>query len=68
RDYSQLSWMSSRVYTVGFEEFPYIQEFVPNELIANAKELALQVAKRLFDRFGWEPTIQLLRDVQATLR
>jgi Putative DNA-binding domain len=68
RDYSQLGWMSSRVYTVEFKEFPFIQEFAPNELIGNAKELALQVAKRLFDRFGWELTLQLLRDVQATLR
>lgn len=67
RDYSQSSWMSMRMYTVGFKEFPYSQEFARSELIANAKELAVQIAKRLFDRLGWEPTIQLLRDVQATL-
>ena len=45
-------WMSSRVYKADIKEFPYAQEFARNELIANPKEAALQVAKKLFDLFG----------------
>jgi hypothetical protein len=66
-DFSPLSRMSSRVFKAEFDVFPYSQEVLRNELIANFKELALQAAKKLFDRIGWEPKMQLLQSIQATL-
>ena len=41
---------------------------LPNaQLVANTKELALEPAKYLFQRFGWNPGVALLRDLQTEL-
>ena len=47
------------------EEFLYKAELRRDELIADARQLALGQAQRLFDRSKWESTKGLLQRIQA---
>lgn len=49
-------------------QLQYRVELSRPELTANPKELALKPAAELFRRFGWDPGIELLRELQAQLR
>ena len=42
----------------------FVFELHKFELVANTKELALKPAAELFQRFGWDPGIGVLRDIQ----
>jgi len=55
-------------YKASIQEFPYTLDLQRTELIAEPKELALKAARELFRRFGWEPSLEHLRDQQAHLR
>ncbi len=64
------TWPRTPMYLAGaqdahMEEFPYKADLRRDELIANAHQLALGQAQRLFDRFKWEPTKGLLQGIQA---
>ena len=43
---------------------PYTVEIPAVTLVANPAELALQPAAELFQRFGWDPGIAMLRDIR----
>ena len=46
---------------------PYKEDLSRAELIANTRELALQPATKLFQCFGWDPGIKILRDIQSDI-
>ena len=48
-------------------EFPYRFDLSKTELITASKELALKPATELFRHFGWDPGLEVLRDIQAEL-
>ena len=48
-------------------EFPYEIDLTRAELIINPRDLALNSAVELFRRFGWDPGLEVLRDMQAKL-
>ena len=50
------------------EEFPYEINITLTRLIAESRELALKPALELFRRFGWDPNIEVLREMQSNLR
>lgn len=54
-------------YTASIGKFPYVVELLRTKLIATPRELALEPARELFKRFGWNPSLELLRDQQAEL-
>jgi hypothetical protein len=49
------------------EELPYRIDLMQLQLITEPRELALKPARELFQRFGWEPSLDLLRDIQEEL-
>jgi len=57
-----------QTYTASIDEFPYSIDLSRTRLIAEARELALQPANELFQRFGWEPSLESLRSQQSELR
>lgn len=46
------------------QEFPYSVDLSRTELITASRELALKPAVELFQRFGWDPGLDILRDMQ----
>lgn len=55
-------------YKASIQEFPYEVVVQRTELVANSRELALLPVIQVFLRFGWRPSIELLREQQAELR
>lgn len=49
------------------DKLPYSVDLSKTELITASKELALKPATELFRRFGWDPGLEVLRDIQAEL-
>lgn len=49
-------------------EFPYVIDLARTDLIANPRQHALDGAMELFKRFGWEGTVDVLRDWQAEFK
>lgn len=56
-----------REHKIELDELPYVLDVSKTELIIASKELALKPAMELFWRFGWDPSLDLLRDMQAEL-
>lgn len=54
-------------YTTDIDKFPYRIEKPRTAIVATARELALQPALELFQHFGWDPSLDLLREEQANL-
>jgi hypothetical protein len=54
-------------YTASIESFSQPKELPRTSLIAEAKELALIFSAELFKRFGWNPTLDMLRGLQSEL-
>jgi hypothetical protein len=54
-------------YKASIRELPYQVNVSHIELISAASELALRPAVELFQRFGWDPSLEMLRDIQAEL-
>ena len=50
--------------TASVKEMPYKVELPAVKLVANPAELALRPAAELFQRFGWDPGIAMLRDIR----
>ena len=48
-------------------EFPYKIDLSRTQLITEPRDLALKSALELFRRFGWDPGLEVLRDIQAGL-
>ncbi len=57
-----------QVCRTSMPKYSYIKEFSRGELISEPRELALKPTVEFFQRFGWSPSSQLLRDSQARLR
>jgi hypothetical protein len=49
------------------EELPYKVDLPQLQLFTEPRELALKPARELFQHFGWEPSLDLLRDIQDEL-
>lgn len=64
----RVGFFRPKIYTAdtAFETRPSV--YARDALIGQARELALTSASELFMRFGWEPSIDQLRDLQAELR
>lgn len=53
-----------RTLTAEVNDLPYKVDLPAVKLVANSAELALQPAAELFQRFGWNPGIAMLRDIR----
>ncbi len=62
-------WGSSVIqkFSLSINEWTYKDNFNSAALFANTKELALKPAIELFRRFGWNPPLEILRDMQSQL-
>jgi hypothetical protein len=67
-------WMDSpkrmpmlRPRRAALDELPYRVDVLRTDLIAQPRELALKPALELFRRFGWEVTLDRLREFQAEI-
>jgi hypothetical protein len=49
------------------KELPYKADLTRIQLVTEPRELALKVAVELFQTFGWNPSLNLLRDMQDEL-
>ena len=49
------------------ENLPTAYDYSNIELIANNRELALKAALEIFQPFGWNPSLSLLKDLQTNL-
>jgi len=49
------------------DRLPYSVDLSKTELITASLELALKPALELFRRFGWQPSLEILRDMQDNL-
>lgn len=52
-------------YKTAITEFPYVKDVYQQELIAQAKDLALDASRELFARFDWTPSQDFLRTMQS---
>lgn len=57
--------LSPRPPLQGLDEFPQSQEFARDQLVVEAKVLALKWAREVFRRFGWDASLDILGEVQA---
>jgi hypothetical protein len=48
-------------------ELPYKVDLSRTQLITESRDLALKPALELFRHFGWDPSLEILRDIQAEL-
>jgi hypothetical protein len=55
-------------YTTAAERIPYTITLAKEDIIARPRELALEAAQHIFERFGWNPSIQFLATMQSELR
>ena len=53
--------------TASIQELPYKIDLARLQLVGEPMELALAPAIELFRRFGWEPSMEILRDMQGNL-
>ena len=53
--------------TASIQELPYHIDLPRLHLMGEPMELALAPATELFKRFGWEPSLEILRDMQENL-
>ncbi len=66
-------WMDSlkrplfKKYETSVQALPYRVDLPRTQLIAEPRELALTPAMELFRRFGWQVTVERLREFQAEL-
>lgn len=56
-----------RALNAAIDELPYKVDLPRLELVADPSELALKPAIELFRRFGWDPGLDVLRDIQDEL-
>lgn len=54
-------------YKASIGKLPYKVDLTRVQLITESKELALRPAVELFQRFGWNPSLEILRDMQDEL-
>lgn len=50
--------------TASISELPYKVDLSRTQLVVERRELALKPAVELFRRFGWDPSVEILRDIQ----
>lgn len=55
-------------YIASIDKIPYEINLPRVKLVSEPRELALRPAIELFRRFGWDPNLELLREMQAELR
>lgn len=55
-------------YSTAAEQIPYTTTLAKEDIIARPRELAREAAQHIFERFGWDPSDQLLATVQSELR
>jgi hypothetical protein len=64
-------------YTGGFQQFsypskaqsiPYSKILQKEDIIAHPRELAVEAAHYIFERFGYDPSIELLTSIQSEIR
>ena len=65
---SRNRWPMRRIYEATIQELPYKVDLLRTALVAEPWELALEPARELFQRFGWNPTMDMLRSLQGELR
>jgi hypothetical protein len=51
-------------YIASIDELPYQIDLSRLQLLAEPRELSLTPAIELFRRFGWDPSLEVLRDIQ----
>jgi hypothetical protein len=56
-----------RILKADIEEMPYKVDLPRIQLVTEPSELALKPAVELFRRFGWDPSLDVIRDMQSEL-
>lgn len=56
-----------RILKADIEEMPYKVDLPRIQLVTEPNELALKPTVELFQRFGWDPSLDILRDMQSEL-
>jgi len=51
-------------YIASIDELPYQIDLTRLQLVAEPRELSLAPAVELFRRFDWDPSLEVLRDIQ----
>ena len=59
------SYLSGKM--IQLDRQPYVLDVSRTELITASRELALKPSVELFRRFGWDPSLEILRDMQGEL-
>ncbi len=54
-------------YDFADSAIPFTPEYSKEDVIANPRELALQYAMKLFQRFKWNPSKEFLQDIQSRI-
>jgi hypothetical protein len=55
-------------YVTSAEIIPYRGEFLKEKIVAQPWDLALDTAQYLFERFGWNPSKDLLKSIQSEIK
>ncbi len=59
---NQRRWPFDFPYRASIEKYPHSIELSRSDLVARPKDIALQAVNEFFKRFGWNTTIDMLRD------
>lgn len=54
-------------YDIADSAIPFTSEYSKEDIIANPRELALQYAMKLFQRFKWNSSKEFLQDIQSRI-
>ena len=64
-DPRRMPFLPIRDRSTSMDSFPHISSHSSIELLSNSRKIALDLSKKLFQRFGWNPKIQQLREIQG---
>jgi hypothetical protein len=54
----------NEAYIASIQAYPIRVSIKRDELVARSSEVALEFSQDLFKRFGWSPSLELMRDWQ----
>lgn len=55
-------WPFTQAYVASLDSYSFFESVSRDDLAANPSEIALAYSQELFNRFGWSPSMDLLRD------
>ena len=67
-DPRRMPFLHIRNRSTSMESFSHKTSHSSIELLSNGKKIALELTKKLFQRFDWNPNIEQLQEIQGGLR